>query len=156
MTPYPLDPVAATGPLRLVLCAFPTEEAAGAAVEASVGARLAACASRWPIQSTFWWKGSVERGAEVLVLFKTAPKHVGALFALLARLHPYEVPEILEIDVPRVHPPYLRYVAATIDVHAPPLPWGGGSVAATRRGSRRAPAARRPGRTPAPRRRRSR
>ncbi|MCI4331697.1 MAG: divalent-cation tolerance protein CutA [Thermoplasmata archaeon] len=154
MSPYPLDPVAATGPLRLVLCAFPTEDSARSAADSAVGARLAACASRWPIDSTFWWKEKVERSAEVLVLFKTAPKHVGALFRHLSELHPYEVPEILEIDVPRVHEPYLRYVAATIDPHAPPLPWGGGRVRPTRRGSPKVRGAPRPARTRAPRRRR--
>lgn len=147
MSPYPLDPVAAVGPLRLVLSAFPDDPSAARAVDAALAGRLAACANRWPVGSTYWWKGKVERTSEVLVLFKTAPKHVGALFALLARLHPYDVPEIVEVDVPRVHPPYLAYLAETIDPHAPPAPWGGGTVAPTRRGSPRARAARAPGRT---------
>ena len=60
--------------------------------------KLAACAQRLPIRSTYWWKGQVERSEEVLVLFKTLPKQVGALFRRLRAVHPYEVPEIVELE----------------------------------------------------------
>jgi periplasmic divalent cation tolerance protein len=146
-----MDPADATGPMRIVLCAFPTDGEAAEASRAALRGRLAACAQRVPIQSSYWWKGRIEEAAEVLVLFKTAPKRVGALFRLLASHHPYQVPEIVEIDVPRAHGPYLRYLAETLDAHAPPPPLGGGRRP-TRRGSRRGPGARRPGRTRAPRR----
>jgi periplasmic divalent cation tolerance protein len=147
VSPYPPDPVEATGPMRLVLCSFPDEAAAAKSVDEAVGARLAACGTRWPVASTYWWRGKVERTGEVLVLFKTSPKLVGALFRLLSEGHPYDVPEILEIDVPRVHPPYLQYLADAVDPHAPPLPWGGGRPPIRRPGSPRARAARRPPRT---------
>ena len=124
MSPYPMDPSDATGPMRLVLCAFPSDAVAARTSRAAIGGRLAACAQRWPIQSTYWWEGKVEEAGEVLVVFKTAPKRVGALFQLLATHHPYKVPEILEVDVPRVHEGYLRYLSETIDSHAPPPPLG--------------------------------
>ena len=151
MTPYPLDPVDATGPMRLVLGAFANRDDADAAIRRALDARLAACASSWPVRSRFWWRGKVESAEEVLVLFKTVPKRVGALFRAIAAHHPYEVPEIVELDVPRVHPPYLAYLAATIDRSAPPLPLGGGRP--RRRGSPRARGARPPGRTRGRRRR---
>ena len=147
MSPYPLDPVAATGPMRVVVCVFPSPGPADGVIEKALRARLAACANQWPIRSRYWWKGTIESADEVLVWFKTVPKHVGALCRLLEREHPYDVPEILELDVPRVNAPYLRYLAATIDARAPPLPLGGGSGSVRHRVGRRAPAARRPGRT---------
>lgn len=148
MSPYPLDPADAKGPMRIVLCAFPSPEVADRVSREVLDRRLAACAQRLAVASRFVWKGRVEAADEALVLYKTAPKRVGALFELLRRRHPYEVPEIVELDVPRVHPPYLEYLAATIDPDAPPPPLGGGTTRrtpATRRGSRRARGARRPG-----------
>lgn len=149
-----MDPVDATGPMRLVLCAFGTASEADGAVERVLAARLAACANAVPIRSRYWWRGRLESADETLILFKTVPKRVGALFRALAAHHPYEVPEILEVDVPRVHPPYLAYLAETIDADAPPLPLGGGRPRPTRPGSRRGRGGRRPARTRArPRRR---
>jgi periplasmic divalent cation tolerance protein len=142
--------------MRLVLCAFPDDGRADAVVEEVLRARLAACASALPITSRYWWKDAIESAPERLLLFKTVPKRVGALFRLLAERHPYDVPEIIELDVPRVNDPYLAYLAATIDADAPPRPLGGGSpqIRAVRRpGSRRGRAARRPGRTRGRRRR---
>jgi periplasmic divalent cation tolerance protein len=153
MSPYPLDPVRAVGPMRIVLTTYPSREAALRAIDGALHRRLAACAQLAPIDSRYWWKGAVEAGPEMLVLFKTVPKRVGALFGFLASSHPYEIPEIAELDVPRVHAGYLSYLAETLDAHAAPPPLGGG---VTRRVGRRAPAARVLGRTRARHPRRSR
>lgn len=156
MSPYPMDPVDATGPMRLVLCAFPVDGSAERAVERVLASRLAACAQQLPVRSRYWWRGALESADETLVLFKTVPKRVGALFRTLERLHPYATPEILELDVPRVADGYLGYLAATIDPEAPPRPLGGGTARerARRPAARRARGARSPARTRAPRRRR--
>jgi periplasmic divalent cation tolerance protein len=150
MSPYPMDVARAVGPIRVVLSTYPSRETALRAANAAVEHRLAACGTMIDAESRFWWKGEVVAGPEVLVLFKTAPKRVGALFAFLKENHPYEVPEILEIDVPRVDAGYLAYLARTIDTLAPPPPLGGGS---TRRAAPRDREARVPGRTRAQRRR---
>jgi periplasmic divalent cation tolerance protein len=157
MSPYPMDPVDATGPMRLVLCAFPDDRRADAVIDEVLRRRLAACVSSVAIGSRYWWDGALEVANERLLLFKTVPKRVGALFRLLEERHPYEVPEIIEIDVPRVNDPYLAYLARTIDLDAPPLPLGGGRArrALPRRpGSPRGRAVRHPARTRAPPRRR--
>ena len=156
MSPYPMDPIDATGPLRLVLTALPDTPEVERIVREAVARRLAACAQTGPVASVYWWNDRVETAAERLVIFKTTPKLVGALFRYLAEVHPYEVPEILEVDVARAHAPYQAYLARTLDAFAPPPPLGGGSAGAlrARRAGRRARAGRRPARTPAPRRRR--
>jgi periplasmic divalent cation tolerance protein len=153
MSPYPLDPVRAVGPMRLVVTTYPSRKAALDAVARVLGQELAACANIVPVHSRFWWKGRLESADESLVLFKTVPKRVGALFRHLEANHPYDVPEVVEVDVPRAGSAYLRYLAATLDPESPPPPMGGGVM---RPGARRARGARSPGRTRAPRRRRSR
>lgn len=152
MSPLPI-PGRPPGPMRLVLSAYPSPRAAAAAVRGALRRRLVACASVLPQESRFWWKGRIETAHEVLVLFKTVPKRVGALFAYLASSHPYDVPELLEVEVGRVAPDYLRWLVRTVDPSSLPR---GAHAPARRRGGRRAREARLPGRTRAPPRRRSR
>ncbi|HTP55515.1 MAG TPA: divalent cation tolerance protein CutA [Thermoplasmata archaeon] len=147
MTPFPVEPARSMGPMRLVLSAYPNREAALAAVEGALARRLAACASTFPVDSRYWWNGGLESAAESVVLFKTVPKRVGGLFRFLKENHPYDVPEIVEIDVPRADAGYLAYLGRTLDAHAlnvPPRP------PARRSAGPRARAARAPGRTRAP------
>lgn len=101
--------------LRVVYCGFPDVESARRIGDAAVVRRLAACVNRFPIDSTYHWKGAIEHAAEVVALFKTSPRKVGALFAYLAREHPYDVPDIFELPVARVHRPYLEYLAETLE-----------------------------------------
>jgi len=153
MSPYPADPEWARGPMRIVMTTYPSRERALEAVAGAVGRRLAACGNVVPIDSRYWWKGALVTESEALVLFKTVPKRVGALFRFLAEDHPYAVPEVVELDVPRVAPGYLTYLTATLDRASLP-PRRGRRV--TRWEVRRGRAARVPARTRARHRRRSR
>jgi periplasmic divalent cation tolerance protein len=153
VTPYSADPEWAVGPMRIVVTTYPDRERAASAVRGAVGRRLAACGSVVAVRSSYWWKGRFEETDEALVLFKTVPKRVGALFRYLEENHPYEVPEIVELDVPRVAAPYLAYLTETLDRAS--LPPARGSRP-TRSEGQRGRAARVPGRTRAPPHRRSR
>jgi periplasmic divalent cation tolerance protein len=152
VSPYSIEPIRAVGPVRLVIVTYPSHDAAVAAVTAAVERRLAACGNILPAESRYLWRGRVEAHSEAFVVFKTVPKKVGALFEFLGSGHPYSVPEIVEVDVPRVDPRYLRYLSLTLDQDAPPPPLGGGFI---RREAPRARAARDPGRTRGPPHRRS-
>ncbi|MFY9717729.1 MAG: divalent-cation tolerance protein CutA [Thermoplasmata archaeon] len=153
MTPFPIEPARAMGPMRIVVSAYPSREAALGAVDAALGRRLAACASLTAADSRFWWNGSIENASETLVIFKTVPKRVGALFKFLREDHPYDVPEIIELDVPRVDPGYLAYLGRTLDASSLEVPSG---PRPRRRGAPRARGAPPLGRTRAPHRRPSR
>ena len=144
MSPYPPDPVRAVGPMRIVMTTFPDRESALAAARGALGGRLAACANLLPADSRYLWRGRIATASEVVVLFTTVPKRVGALFAFLERHHPYDVPELVELDVPRVASGYLTYLAGALDASAlsPPLATG-----PTRRAARRGRGARAPRRT---------
>jgi periplasmic divalent cation tolerance protein len=151
MTPYPADPEWARGPMRIVLTTYPDRDRAVAAVGGALARRLAACGSVAPVESRYWWKGKVVAEPEALVIFKTVPKRVGALFRFLEAEHPYDVPEIVELDVPRASPGYLAYLGATLDRSSGPL----SADPVRRRAGPRGRGARVPARTQARRRRRS-
>ncbi len=149
MTAPPLDPTGADRRVRLVFSSLPDEATARAMAEAVVRRKLAACAQVAPIPSVYWWRGRIERADEHGLWMKTTPKRLGALFAYVAKHHPYDVPDIHEIHVPRVHEPYVNWLQAAIDPASRE-----GPVAPRRRGGPRAPGASLPPRTRARRRRR--
>jgi periplasmic divalent cation tolerance protein len=75
--------------------------------------RLAACVNRLPgAHSTYRWQGKVIDDSEVLLVIKTIPERFDALRDRLLELHPYEVPELVALEVVDGHPAYLDWIAA--------------------------------------------
>lgn len=100
--------------LELVLCSAP-EGVAPYLARQLVEAQLAACVQCLPgMSSTYSWQGKVEVSQEALLLIKSHPKLREALFAKLAELHPYAVPEILALPAAAVHGPYLAWAQGQI------------------------------------------
>jgi len=94
-----------------VLSTAPTPEVAERIGRTLVEERLAACANVVEgVTSIYRWKGEVERAQEVLMVLKTAEETVESLKLRLVELHPYEVPEVLVLDVAGGHVPYLDWV----------------------------------------------
>ncbi len=72
--------------------------------------RLAACANLAPIDSLYWWQGSLDHAKEVLVVFKTRRSLVPRLIAMVKAYHPYEVPCIVTYAMDAGFPPYLAWI----------------------------------------------
>ena len=97
----------------ILLSNFPDASAARHAVHTLVGERLIACGNIIPgIESIYEWKGKLETSAEVMIVCKTTAHSASAAQIRLLALHPYEVPEILQIPVNAGWPDYLTWVAA--------------------------------------------
>jgi periplasmic divalent cation tolerance protein len=80
--------------------------------DALVAERLAACVNRVPgLVSTYRWKGALQRDAEVLLLIKSTRERYDALQDRIRALHPYELPEVIAVDVALGLPPYLAWIA---------------------------------------------
>ncbi len=72
---------------------------------------MAACANLLPaVQSIYRWEDKVEEARETLVLFKTTRARFPVFQATLQALHPYDVPEIIALEVATGLPDYLRWV----------------------------------------------
>ena len=95
----------------LVLCTCPAGETAQSLAESLVGERLAACVNILPgLVSVFSWQGALESSQEALLLIKTERRAYAALEARLRELHPYELPEIIAVDIERGLPDYLNWI----------------------------------------------
>ncbi len=100
--------------LRLVLVTVPDEATAESISKSLVTEQLAACASRLSgLRSVYRWDGALHDDAEVLLLVKTAADRLEALFARIAELHPYRVPEIVAIPPAYVFPAYAEWVVSS-------------------------------------------
>jgi len=97
----------------ILLSNFPDADTARNAVLTLVKERLIACGNIVPgIESIYEWKGGMETSAEVMVVCKTTAQAASVAQSRLRALHPYEVPEILQIAVSDGWPDYLAWVAA--------------------------------------------
>ena len=83
---------------------------------AALRAHLAACVNFVPrIESHYWWRGRIERGDEVLLLFKTTRARLAGLESLILRRHPYETPEFIAISPGSVSRRYLKWICESCD-----------------------------------------
>lgn len=97
--------------LVFVTCRIDTAEALARAL---VEARVAACVNVIPrIASVYRWQDEVQRDEEALLIIKTTAERFEALSAAILAQHPYELPEILAVDIAAGHAPYLDWIAAS-------------------------------------------
>jgi len=107
--------------VAVVLCTFPVDHDVAAFAHALVNERLAACVNVLPsMRSIYLWQGNVEEASEHQLLIKTTAARVEALKSRLPQLHPYDVPELLVLDVRDGAPNYLAWVRGAI--HGAPGP----------------------------------
>lgn len=77
--------------------------------------RLAACVNIVPgVSSIYRWRGEVERSEEVQLVIKTSAERFEALREALLKLHTYELPELVAIEVKAGHPPYLAWLEESL------------------------------------------
>lgn len=77
--------------------------------------RLAACVNQIErVHSTYRWEGKIEEADEILLIVKTAAERIPAVKEAIARLHPYQVPEILVLPVEDGSDSYLAWLLEAI------------------------------------------
>jgi periplasmic divalent cation tolerance protein len=77
--------------------------------------RLAACVNIvGPIRSIFRWKDAIEREQEYLLLIKTTAERAAELAAAFAELHPYKLPERVELAIDGGSENYLEWLGAQV------------------------------------------
>jgi periplasmic divalent cation tolerance protein len=100
---------------RVVLTTVGVMEKAEEIANQLVQRRLAACVNIiGPIRSIYRWKEKIEHEQEYLLVIKTTADRASALGAAFAELHPYELPEHVELAIEGGSLPYLEWLGAQV------------------------------------------
>jgi periplasmic divalent cation tolerance protein len=100
-----------------VVCLVTAPEGSAASIAASIVEReLAACVNIvGPVRSVYRWQGEVAHDEEALLIVKSTRAAVPALDELLRAIHPYDVFELVSLDVDGGSQPYLSWIAQSVD-----------------------------------------
>ena len=98
---------------RVVLVTCGSAREAAEIGKAMVEAGLAACANvvTVPVMSIYRWKGKVEKASERMMILKTTRRKFPELKRAIAKLHSYDVPEIIALPIADGLEAYLEWIA---------------------------------------------
>ncbi len=103
------------GKYAVVLVTAPDLKTGRKLARAALVARLVACVNVIPgIESHYWWQRKIERGAEVLLVMKTATARLAALEKVIVAEHPYDTPEFLVLPISRGTRRYLAWLQDSV------------------------------------------
>ena len=95
----------------IILCTINSIENAETIANNLVQDRLAACINIIPqIQSVYFWNGKIQNDEEFLLLIKTKKNLFNSVKEGITKLHPYEIPEIISIDITDGNQNYLTWI----------------------------------------------
>lgn len=101
-----------SSPVMLALTNVPDVATADLIERSLLEEGLVACVNRLPeVSSRYHWKGRLEEGREIPLLFKTIAARFDELERRLRELHPYDVPELVAWHPARVSTDYATWVA---------------------------------------------
>jgi periplasmic divalent cation tolerance protein len=99
----------------LVLTNVPDRETARTLASTLIEVRVAACVNILAAcTSVYRWQGKIETAEEIPLLIKTTVARYAALEAVIRRLHPYELPELIAVPLAQGLPGYLQWVADAV------------------------------------------
>jgi periplasmic divalent cation tolerance protein len=99
----------------VVFITTPSADKAAEIARTLVEENLAACGNILPsIRSIYRWEGKVHDEPEALLILKTRAALFEALRQRVVALHPYQVPEVLRLEVAEGHLPYLQWIRDSV------------------------------------------
>ncbi len=94
----------------IIISTYPDKKSISKIANDLVKNKIAACVNISKISSVYSWKNKVENTSEYLAIFKTMTKSKIILKKKIKETHPYDVPEIVEIDVASINQSYLNWL----------------------------------------------
>ena len=94
----------------IIISTFPDKKTIIKIANQLVEKKLAACVNITKILSVYSWKGKIENQSEYLAFFKTTKTKLQPLKKELEKFHPYNVPEIVEINPISINKSYLKWL----------------------------------------------
>ncbi|MEW6981098.1 divalent-cation tolerance protein CutA [Colwelliaceae bacterium 6471] len=100
---------------QLILCTCPSKIIASEIANYLVTNKLAACVNILPgIESIYCWQEKVESSNEVQLLIKTQAEKFQQLAKAINKLHPYDVPEIIALNIQQGDKHYLNWITESL------------------------------------------
>lgn len=99
----------------LVLTTIDDVERAGTLARGLVERSLAACVNLLPAcRSVYRWKGTICEEGETLLVIKTAAGRLDDIRLFLDQNHPYELPEMVVVDIAGGSPGYIAWLMESV------------------------------------------
>lgn len=94
----------------IILSTYPNKKSITKIANELVQNKIAACVNITKISSIYSWQGKIENVSEYLALFKTTQKNKKSLKEKIKASHPYDIPEIAEINITSINTSYLKWL----------------------------------------------
>ena len=94
----------------IIISTYPNKKSILKIANELVKNKTVACVNFSKISSIYSWNGKIESTSEYLAIFKTLTKNKVLLKKKIKETHPYDVPEIAEIDVTSIDKSYLNWL----------------------------------------------
>ena len=96
--------------LVIIISTYPDKKSILKIANELVQKKIVACVNISQINSIYSWKEKIENQSEYIAIFKTTLKNKNRVKKKIEETHPYEVPEIIEMDVVTVNKSYLNWI----------------------------------------------
>lgn len=101
--------------VKLFYCTTDSQSSANELAASIVEQQLAACVNIIPgITSVYHWNNEIQHDQEWLLLIKTTDDMSEALKEAIMKIHQYDSPELISVDVTDGLPDYLQWVQDTV------------------------------------------
>jgi periplasmic divalent cation tolerance protein len=94
----------------MIISTYPDKKSITKIAKMFVKDKTVACVNISKISSIYSWNEKIENTTEYIAIFKTTPKNKKLLKKKIRETHPYDVPEIAEVDVTSINQPYLDWM----------------------------------------------
>lgn len=94
----------------MIISTYPNKRSITKIANDLVQNKIVACVNISKISSIYSWQGKIENTSEYLAMFKTTQKNKKILKEKIKSTHPYDVPEIAEIDIMSIDKSYLKWI----------------------------------------------
>ncbi len=94
----------------MIISTYPNKKSINKIAHELVKNKIVACVNIIKISSIYSWQGKIENVTEYLALFKTTQKNKKSLKEKIKSTHPYDTPEIAEINITSVNKSYLKWL----------------------------------------------
>ena len=109
------SPSDSSSPYCACLTSVSKEEDARRLARLMLEERLAACVNIIPgVQSIYEWQSKIHEDQELILMIKTRRELVEPLNEFLKKNHPYELPELIALNIDNGNPNYLRWIDSIV------------------------------------------